>query len=323
MELDRRQLLITAAGTLATSSAAVSFAQAKAPRLADLTDQPSRSDLYEWITNIAIAKLQPDDDVDNTGGAYIPGDFTFPDDSTKDPKTGLDRVDYHWGVDVSHYSGRVDLRSLRDDKNIKFVYIKATQGTQFKDKKFAGFWSQVKALPKHPTNTLRRGAYHFLAAGKNGAAQADTFLNFVNSHGGIEKTDMPPVLDLEWDIARPAGPDRWKDYSPDTILESVKAWCAKVQEQTKRVPVIYTANAWWRERGIAPKRISELSDYGIWIADYSRSGQASEDPKVPGGAKWKLWQFSDKAKVGDAYKGGLDANVFKGTHDEFERFASQ
>ncbi|PZV37081.1 glycoside hydrolase family 25 protein [Mesorhizobium kowhaii] len=322
MQLDRRQLLITAAGTLATSSMGASFAQAKAPTLEYLTSEPSRSDLFERIVDTAIAQLQATD-VDNSGGSYIPGDFTFPEDSKTDSKTGEDRVNYHWGVDVSHYSGHVDFKSLRDEKNVKFVYIKATQGTRFKDKKFAGFWGDVKALPSHATNRLRRGAYHFLTAGNDGAVQADTFVNFVNSHGGIEKTDMPPVLDLEWDIARAAGPDRWRDYAPDTILGSVKAWCAEVQKRTKRVPVIYTANAWWRERGISPKRISDLSDYGIWIADYSRSGQATENPKVPGGAKWNIWQFSDRAKVGDAYKGGLDANVFKGSDSEFEQFASQ
>ena len=38
------------------------------------------------------------------------------------------------GIDVSHHQGQIDWKEVAKDKQIKFVYIKATQGTSIKDK---------------------------------------------------------------------------------------------------------------------------------------------------------------------------------------------
>ena len=40
------------------------------------------------------------------------------------------------GIDVSHHQGQIDWKEVAKDKQIKFVYIKATQGTSIKDKNY-------------------------------------------------------------------------------------------------------------------------------------------------------------------------------------------
>ncbi|MRX10807.1 hypothetical protein GJ697_23540 [Pseudoduganella sp. FT25W] len=52
-------------------------------------------------------------------------------------------------------------------KEVRFAYLKATQGTGYMDGKFAMFWNQLGKLPKN--QQVHRGAYHFLSAEKDGA----------------------------------------------------------------------------------------------------------------------------------------------------------
>jgi len=58
------------------------------------------------------------------------------------------------GVDVSSYQANIDMNKLKE-QNIKFVYIKATEGSKTKDDKFDENWENAKNAE------LLSGAYHF------------------------------------------------------------------------------------------------------------------------------------------------------------------
>ena len=47
------------------------------------------------------------------------------------------------GVDISSYQGNVDMEKLKE-QNIKFVYIKATEGSSHQDEMFAANWDNAK-----------------------------------------------------------------------------------------------------------------------------------------------------------------------------------
>lgn len=292
---------------------AVSTAQAP-QKLRNLSLEPSRADLFALIVKDRIAELQQQQP-DASGGAFIPESFVFPRDAGFDYKLNIPRENVYFGLDISHYTGVIDFKTL-SGQGISFVYAKATQGTGFKDGKFGIHWKKM-------AGSTKRGAYHFLSAGIDGEAQAKVFINFVNSHGGFTSDDMPPVVDLEWDITRPNAPDAWRNFDADYIIKQTVAWLRYVQQMTGRSPVIYTSRSWWRERGIPENRFEELKPYRLWIADYSRSGKASENPKTPTDGAWHLWQFTDRAKLTTGYARGLDANIFKGTEAEFKEFASR
>ena len=190
-----------------------------------------------------------------------------------------------------------------------FVYVKSSQGTTLRDGKFPEFWSRLGQLTGNAR--VHRGAYHFLSSAGSGEDQARTFMKVLTDNAGLQATDMPPVLDLEWDIVRQGAPDRWIGQDPDLIIRKVLAWLQFVENATYRTPMVYTARAWWRERIGSENKFSQLDRYKVWIADYSRSSQAVEIPKVPNGAEAALWQFTESAKLAGGFIGAIDANVYK------------
>ncbi len=242
--------------------------------------------------------------------------FVFPKDTTFDSVRNEVRRDSIFGIDISHYTDSKLRFDLLSSQNVRFVYAKATQGVTFKDPKFGTYWKTMDALPAD--KKVLRGAYHFLSAdsGSSALEQADRFVAYVNLHGGIKETDLPPVMDLEWDIGS-SGVDRWKNLTPDQIVTKALTWLNRVQELTGRAPMVYTARSWWRERKIPESDIAKFSNFRIWIADYSNSSLASEVPAVPAGGAPDLWQFSDKSTLSIGYGGNLDANIFKGTEEQF------
>jgi lysozyme len=143
--------------------------------------------------------------------------------------------------------------------------MKATQGALFRDNKFISNWNTVGKL-----STIHRGAYHFLSARNDPLDQAKNFLSVV---GTLDSKDMPPCLDIEWDMATVDGQmrDAWADLSPDEIVARALKWLAAVEEATGRIRVIYTSNAWWKGR-IKDDKMPLFERYQIWIADYSVKG---------------------------------------------------
>jgi lysozyme len=315
----RKLLIVLSVGTLAclttvaVAQVSTSSIDRPTPRLekdADwkpLANEPSRSELFKRII------------ADRMGPAprALPGTpskpFTFPQDANFDG--GKARENSIFGLDISHYTKPdMDFGALRE-QGIRYVFTKATQGVGFKDARFAEYWGKLGALP--PERKVFRGAYHFLSASADPVAQADSFLKFMALHGGLQPGDLPAVLDLEWDITTSGGPDHWEGQTPAEILDKTLVWLKKVEAETGKVPILYTARSWWRQRGIPETDFAKLANYKIWIADYSNSNRATEKPAVPQEAAWHLWQFTEGAKLSKGYSGTLDANIFKGTEAEF------
>jgi lysozyme len=135
---------------------------------------------------------------------------------------------------------------------------------------------------------------------------------------------MPPVVDLEWDIAVKNGPDRWAGTDPDDIINKTLSWMNYVESKTHRKPVLYTARAWWDERIHDEGKFAKFANYKIWIADYSKSSRGIEVPKVPNKEKAALWQFTESARLSTGFGGGLDANIYKDSEEHFyEDFQTQ
>jgi lysozyme len=293
-----------------------SSADAQPPKLeteADwkpLTEDASRAELFQRVIAAKLAESPPAKEA-------LPGTptkpFLFPQDANFDG--GKPRKNSIFGLDISHYTTPdLDFGALKE-QGIRFVFTKATQGTGFKDARFAEYWGKLGALA--PDKKVLRGAYHFLSSSGDAAAQADSFLKFMALHGGFQPGDLPAVLDLEWDVTGSGAPDRWAGQSPAQILDKTLAWLKRVEDQTGKIPILYTARSWWRERGIPETDFAKLAHYKIWIADYSASNRASEIPAVPQNAKWHLWQFTEGSRLTKGYSGTMDANIYKGTEAEF------
>jgi lysozyme len=150
---------------------------------------------------------------------------------------------------------------------------------------------------------LRRGAYHFLSANSDAREQAESFLNYVELHGGFKTDDLPPCVDFEWDRTK-TNPDQWDGHSADEMINKLKVWLTVVAERTKP------------KHGLEG-RFAEFDEYPLWIADYSISHKAVEKPSVPLHRQQLLWQFASDTDLTTGYDEGLDASIFYGGIDQF------
>ncbi|MDB5705639.1 MAG: lysozyme [Sphingomonas bacterium] len=90
------------------------------------------------------------------------------------------------GIDVSHYQGRIDW-PLLPGQGVDFAYIKATEGGDYRDDRFAANWQGAGQAG------IARGAYHFFTLCRSGADQAANFIATVP----LDAAMLSPVVDLE------------------------------------------------------------------------------------------------------------------------------
>ena len=293
---------------------------------ASVSDGPSRGELFE-------ARMRSDLGP-NLGSlsAAVARPFVLPSDVLGDAIYGID-VSHHNDENCVCKAGqkcnqcKIDWSQIPNQK-VTFAYMKATQGTKYKDPTFAYHWRTLAQ------NKIPRGAYHFMSADEDPVDQADHFVDKLEDAGKLTLADMPPCLDLEsdlrkdplkkWIVVSDNGEklDFWKGQEPDEILGKVLKWLNRVEQRTGRIPIIYTSRGWWNDRIKDEKKFAKLKRYPIWIANYPESGRpANDSPKVPNGQAWVLWQFTEngKMKSPDVAPGNLDVNVFRGTLVSFQR----
>jgi lysozyme len=126
------------------------------------------------------------------------------------------------GVDVSGHQGDVDWPSLAGS-GVAFAYIKATEGGDFRDKKFQQNWYGAR------TAGMPRGAYHFFTQCRSGADQAANFIQTVPKEAGM----LPPAIDAEH-----MGPCPRGQIVPDMRREML-AFMSLVEAHYGKRPVVY------------------------------------------------------------------------------------
>ncbi|WP_246270768.1 glycoside hydrolase family 25 protein [Hongsoonwoonella zoysiae] len=186
------------------------------------------------------------------------------------------------GIDVSHHLGEIDWDAVKAD-GVAFAFIKATEGADFRDPRFAENWqgSRLAGVP--------RGPYHVFSFGSTGSAQAENFIDVVPT--AISAT-MPPALDLEI-------PRGHSDLlGRDEVLSEVLDWLQRIEENFTRAAIIYTDPAFFA-RYLEGSAIAEGADgRKFWLRSIG------ERPAY--GPDWTIWQFDDKGQVA-----GIDKPVDK------------
>jgi lysozyme len=196
------------------------------------------------------------------------------------------------GVDVSNHQGDIDWSALAGS-NVAFVYIKATEGGDFRDKRFQLNWEGAKRAG------LARGAYHFFTQCRSGAEQAKSFIATVpREHGAL-----PPVIDAEH-----MGPCRTGQQVSNVIRE-ITTFLDTLEAHYGRRPVIYTSSEFDASylQGQLPGERFWLRSL-FWPPSF-RMGQ------------WVIWQFHDAGTL-VGINGPVDLNVFRGSRRQFEAFVA-
>lgn len=177
-------------------------------------------------------------------------------------------VNQHYdGIDVSRHQKTIDWDKLATDKNVKYVYIKATEGQSFVDPKFR------ENIENAHRAGFKVGCYHFL---RTGSRIQDQFENFTRNVKKNEQ-DLLPLLDVE---VR-------QGWTNQQLRDSVKLFVDLLEEHYGCKPMIYTSSSFFNN--ILGKL---FADYPLFIARY-----ATNEPRLDNGAKWILWQYSDRGRL--------------------------
>lgn len=199
------------------------------------------------------------------------------------------------GVDVSNWQGAINWGSVRGS-GIQFAWMKATEGTNFKDARF-----NTNYPAAHGAGVIR-GAYHFALPNRSsGAVQA----NYFASNGGGWSADnltLPGVLDIEHN---PYGAMCY-GLSTTQMRNWINDFYNTYKSRTGRDAVIYTTANWWNTCTGNWSGMSAKSP--LWVAHWTTGS-----PTIPAGfPTWTVWQYTDRGSVG-GISGGVDRNKFNGS----------
>ncbi len=197
------------------------------------------------------------------------------------------------GIDISHHQGDIDWELLRNAMiekcPIRFILIKATEGTSILDSKFRENFTQAREYG------FIRGAYHFWSNKSSAREQAYFFLDNVILIDG----DLPPVLDVE---------NKPKDVSVEDFQREILTWLHIVEDRYHVKPIIYTYYKFKMNYLNAPV----FDDYPYWIAHYYVD-------KVEYAGEWKFWQHTDAGRL-PGIKGYVDFNIYNGSYYDLHKF---
>jgi lysozyme len=216
-----------------------------------------------------------------------------------DPHDWVGVVPGHYrvhGIDVSKYQGDIDWRRVHAS-GVSFAFIKATEGGDHTDDRFAENWAAARAAG------VPRGAYHYYYFCRPAEEQAAWFMNHVPK----DPAALPPVLDLEW-----THKSRTCRYRPDgeTVRSEARAFLKAVQRRYGKRPVIYTTVDFYRDN-----ELWRLEGYPFWLR--SVAGHPSE---VYPDQDWHFWQYTGTGVV-DGIEGPTDLNVFAGSFGQMLSWA--
>lgn len=197
------------------------------------------------------------------------------------------------GIDTSEHQGTVDWSRVLQ-AGYDFVFIKATEGLDHVDSRFAGNWEQAGAAG------MTRGAYHFFTFRSPGLEQARNFIANVPVEAGC----LPPAVDIELGGNSVDVPDR------ESFRRELDDFLGEVEATYGRKPILYVNDESY-ERFI----MGAYQEYPVWNADVFWS------PGLADSRSWLFWQYSPRGRV-DGIDGFVDLDIFNGTPEEFTAFVA-
>ena len=181
------------------------------------------------------------------------------------------------GVDISNHQAHVDMQKLAT-QGVRFVYMKATEGSTYVDDYFSTNWANAKAAG------LARGAYHFFSFDSTGAEQAQAFIMAV---GESLSGDLIPAIDVELHGKYETAPPR-----KDLVVQELRAMSDALETQYGVKPMIYA------QRDLYDLYLKgSFDDNPRWVR--SIYFPASWD----NGDSWLIWQYKDRGEL-QGYVGG-------------------
>lgn len=195
------------------------------------------------------------------------------------------------GFDVSHHQKDIQWQQI-SPKKYRFVYLKATEGGDFKDTKFQENWLKARE------HGFLVGAYHFYRLCRDGSIQSQNFIESVPN-----KPDaLPPVIDLEYDS------NCINTYSKERLLKEIQIMHDALKIHYGKQPIFYTSKAFYNI-----VLAGQFSQTPLWIREYNGLPDLKDQPK------WLFWQHSSKGQI-KGISTSVDLNVFYGSEKAWLKF---
>ena len=195
------------------------------------------------------------------------------------------------GFDVSHHQKDIQWSKI-SPKKYQFVYLKATEGGDFKDRKFQDNWLQARE------NGFLVGAYHFYRLCRDGKIQAENFIASVP-----KKADaLPPVIDLEYDT------NCINTYSKEQLLKEITYMHDRLHRHYGKQPIFYTSKSFYNI-----VLAGEFKHTPLWVREYKGPPDLKNNPK------WLIWQHTNQGKI-QGISTTVDLNVFSGDAKAWTEF---
>lgn len=190
------------------------------------------------------------------------------------------------GIDISSHNGIIDFQEVARS-GIEFVFIKATEGRDFKDKRFRSNYDKARAAG------LKTGIYHFFRFDRDGVEQALNLMRTV----GKRRPELGIVIDVE------------KTGNPDTI--ATETVTRRLSEMVDYLNLLGHRVMFYSNReGYYEYLADTFPGAPLWICGFSEN---------PINAEWTFWQFNHRGRV-DGISGDVDLNAFCGSREEWQSF---
>lgn len=171
------------------------------------------------------------------------------------------------GIDISRHQGKIHWDEVENNTSLKFVYIKATEGSNIVDPFYK---ENVREARKRG---FKVGSYHFLTRRTSMERQVDNFLSTITP----DDQDLLPVVDIEKD-----GTEGW---DRPIIQKNLARFIRLIKERLGKSPMIYTNEAYYHLY-LYP----EFNHYRLFIANYSLEPSMLD-------TRYDIWQSSKHARV--------------------------
>jgi lysozyme len=196
-------------------------------------------------------------------GRWHPSDRAFPDQ----------------GIDVSHHQGAIDWPAL-PAQGVDFAYIKATEGGDHRDRRFAENWTGSRRAG------IARGAYHFFTLCRPGRDQAANFIAAVPR----DPQALPPAVDLEY-MGNCSG-----RFSPAAFHAELATYIRLVEAHYGQPVLLYLT-----EEFDQAYRVSARVPRPLWLRSLVFEPGFGARP-------WQVWQVSNFRRL-RGIEGRVDWNV--------------
>ena len=162
------------------------------------------------------------------------------------------------GIDVSKYQGTINWTKVAKDSTIRFVYVKATEGTSIQDPMYRTNLTKAKKAG------LLVGSYHLYSSKTTAYQQMGNIRKVIKK----SEQDLVPVLDIEG------------HHSGRLYMERVDKLLELMEKEYGVRPIIYTSEKLYKTHFAGKK----YQKYHIFIANYRGA------PTV----RYTLWQYTER-----------------------------